>query len=209
MSVPSIFYQSDFISSSFIASSKKSNNKTLNKLPFILVILAIVLVSGIIFFSTNGAKSDVAGIQTNANIPTPVAAQKINRTFSFPLNDQSGKKVSTFTYTIDTVELRNDIAVKGQKATATDGKVFLIINLKITNDYNKSISINSRDFIRVMVNNLPEKLAPDIHSDPVEVQAISTKYTKVALLINETDKDITLQVGEIAGKKEMVSLQLQ
>ena len=81
--------------------------------------------------------------------------------------------------------------------------------MKITNNYDKSVQIPTRDYIRLMVNGSDEKLAPDIHNDPVEIQAISTKYTRVGFPINETDKDLILQVGEIAGKKQTVKLNLK
>jgi hypothetical protein len=56
--------------------------------------------------------------------------------------------------------------------------------------------------------NTSELLAPDIHNDPVEVQAISTKPTRVGFPINDTDKKLTLFIGEINGQKDKVELGL-
>lgn len=137
------------------------------------------------------------------------ASQTLNKEFLFPLKDTNGNEISKLKYTIQNAELREEIIIRGQKATTVKGRVFLIFNLKITNDYNKSIQINARDYIRLIVNNSSEKLALDIHNDPVEIQAISTKYTRLGLPINDTDTNLTLQIGEIDGKKELIKLELK
>jgi hypothetical protein len=43
----------------------------------------------------------------------------------------------------------------------------------------------------------------------VEVQAISTKFTRVGFPINENDSDLKLRVGEIEGEKETIPLELK
>ena len=107
-------------------------------------------------------------------------------------------------------ELRKEILIKGQKATAIKGRIFLIINLKIVNTLKQGINVNARDYMRLTVNgNSNELLAPDIHNDPVEVQAISTKHTRVGFAINDNEKNYVLQVGEIDGGKESIKLNLK
>jgi hypothetical protein len=181
-------------------------------LPFIIVGLIVIAIIILAFksasdrFSNNQAESSSDG---RFALPSPIASQTLNKNYKFPLKDTSGKEVSKITYTIQTAQLRDQIIVKGQKASAVKGRLFLIFNLKILNDYDKSVQINARDYLRLIVNNSSEKLAPEIHNDPVEVQAISTKYTNVAFPINDTDKNLTLQVGEIDGKKELIKLNLK
>lgn len=184
-------------------------------LPFI----GIVIIIGVIgFFAAKnffGDTAAVSGMATKATatgstkqlaVEKPKAEQSLNRVFSFPLKDQTGKEVSKFTYELQSAELRNQIIIKGERATAVKGRTFLIVNLKITNNYSKSIQLNVRDYVRLSLNGSAEKLAPDVHNDPVEVQAISTKYTRVGFPINDTDKNLMLYVGEIAGKKESIPL---
>lgn len=180
-------------------------------LPFIAVIIIVVV---IVVFAVGGliAKSQGASASStnsSVSINKPLASQTLNKEFTFPLKDGNGKEVSKITYEIQSVELRNEIIVKGEKATAVAGRAFLVVNLKITNNFNKSISINARDYIRFIVDGSSEKLAPDIHNDPVEVQAISTKPTRVGVAVNDTDRNIVLQVGEIDGKKELIKLDLK
>lgn len=135
--------------------------------------------------------------------------QTINKDFNFPLKDGQGKKIGNIKYNMQDAQLQNEIVIKGQKATAVKEKIFLIINLKITNNTNKGIQINTRDYVRLTVNNKNEMLAPEIHNDPVEVQAISTKYVRLGFPINISDKNLKLLVGEINNKKTAIDLNLK
>lgn len=90
----------------------------------------------------------------------------------------------------------------------------LILNVKLVNNYTKPVQISARDYVRLTVNkNTSEQLAPDIHNDPVDSQASSTKPTRVGFFINESDKDLTLSVGQYvgdgSGKKETIKLSLK
>ena len=199
-------------SSSFNARKLKQFFKNSPYLPFILVLIVVVVIA-IIAIRNFAGRQTVSAPQASSDprvtIEKPIATQTINKTFTFPLKDQSQKVISQITYEVQSVELRDQILVKGQLATAIKGREFLIVNLKITNNFDKDININARDYIRLVVNNSSDKLAPDIHNDPVEVQAISTKYTRVGFPINDTDKNLTLQVGEISGNKQLIKLTLK
>lgn len=169
-----------------------------------------LLMSIILIAAVYGVYQFVAGrkqVDSQVTIQGPKATLQINKDFSFPLKDSTGKVVNQFIYTIQTAELRDEIIVQGQKATAVAGRTFLILNLKIANQHNQNVSINTRDYVRLSVNgNENEWLAPDIHNDPVEVLAISTKYTRVGFAINSSDKSLVLQIGEINGDKQKIDL---
>lgn len=175
--------------------------------PFVIVAIVVIVIGYIMV--ANIARTRFAGGDPRIIIEKPKATQALSKQFSFLLKDAQGKEISKFKYEIQGAELRDVIVIKGQKATAVNGRTFLVINLKITNDFDKTIQIKSRDYIRLIVAKSKEKLAPDIHNDPVEIQAISTKYTRLGFPINDTDGDLTLQVGEITGGKEKVKLDLK
>jgi hypothetical protein len=180
-------------------------------LPFALVGVVVIIVAVLLIRNATGTTSASPVLGANdkrVDIQKPKAQQEINKDYNFPLKDQTGKEVSKFTYRIQNAELRDEIVVKGQAATAVKGRTFLIVNVKITNNFDKDISLNVKDFVRLSVNGSAEKLAPDIHNDPVNVQAISTKYTRVGFPINDTDKNLQLQVGEISGSKDTIKLTL-
>ncbi len=193
--------------------SNKIKNIFKNSKLLLLIVIGLIVITTAYIAISNLTKSQpktVAGIQDNKiTIQNAKASQELNKEFLFPLKDAKGKEISKLKYSIQKAELRDEIIIKGQKATAIKERTFLVLNLKITNDYDKSIQISARDYIRLIVNNSSEKLAPDIHNDPVEIQAISTKFTRLGFPINDTDKNLTLQVGEIDGKKELIKLNLK
>ncbi len=138
--------------------------------------------------------------------PQPISTQKttINKTFSFPVNGSNGTPVATLAYTITDIAEQNDIILQGEKATAVAGRTFFIVNLKITNPSQQGIQINARDYVRLSTKGNNEQLAPDIHNDPVMVQAISTKYSRLGFPVNISDKKFVLSVGEINGPKTAI-----
>ena len=183
------------------------------KKSYLVIAIIFVLLVGSFFVgrqmspaSTLGAIS--SGGDSREEAPTPVATQGINKEFKFPLLDEKGDELAKITYYLESANLQDSFIYQGSKATAVKGRTFLIFNLKITNPYDKNIEVNARDYIRVKMNGSEEQLAPEIHNDPVEIQANSTKYTRIGLPINETDKDIILLVGELNGKKQTIKLNL-
>lgn len=211
--------QSDMVDSPTGPSFQMKNAKRFIRrstyLPFIVVgiIVAIVIIFSITNMASKSSTSVSAQSSSNSDgrfdIKKPLASQTLNKQFEFSLKDENGKEVSKLKYIIQEVEKRDEIIVKGERASAVTGRVFLVLNLKIINNYDKTVNVNARDYLRLIINNSSEKLAPDIHNDPVEVQAISTKYTRVAFPINENDNNLVLQVGEIAGSKQQIKLNLR
>lgn len=175
--------------------------------PLLITVIAVLILLGLsklisgIGGSGTGKRIEVLGAK---------ASQDLNREFLFPLRDGSGESLSDIKFFIEKAELRDEIVVQGKRATSIKGRTFLIITAKITNQYRQAITMNTKDYVRLSVNgNEEEWLAPDIHNDPVEIQAISTKYTRIGFPINETDKNLILRVGEINGEKVRIPLELK
>ena len=190
--------------------SLKNIKKTIKRslwLPFVLVILVVFAAA---YFALSNIMNISSGASTDGrvDIKKALAQQTLGKTFAYPLKDQEGNEVSRLQFQILNAELRDQIVVKGQRGTAVKGRLFLIVNLKITNSYDKAVKINTRDYFRLVKDGSNERLAPEIHNDPVEVQAISTKYTRVGFPINENERNLTLQIGEINGDKQLIKLDL-
>lgn len=183
----------------------KNNSKTPEIRKYIPHYLAVILLLIIAFF--------IGKSFNNTPVTDPQIAslairkqQTINKTFQFPVKDDKGNEITKINYTIESVTTQTQVIIKGQFATAIKGKEFLIVNLKMGNTSDSIVQINSRDYIRVSVNHNSDFLAADIHNDPVQIQPISTKYTSIGFPINDTDKNITLHIGEIDGKKVVVPI---
>ena len=183
----------------------------LKKQFLIPVVIAVFLVIGILVVAlrTAGNSTPVLG---NGDIRVAIQpakeSQVLSKGFSFPLRDGDGKEVSKVKYEIVNAELRDEIIVKGQRAKSVKNRTFLVLNVKITNIFDKAITITSRDYVRLIINGSSEKIAADIHNDPIEVQPISTKSTRLAFPIDDKKQTLKLQIGEINGKKETIELKL-
>ena len=191
-------------------SSEESGPSSSSNKKFLLLAGLMVLIVGIfwsVFFSSMSGQNTLGVTDERPDATEAKKTINLNKALQFPIrNEKREKEVSKFSYEITSAELYDSIIVKGQRARAVKGRVFLIFNLKITNSNDQAVEINTRDFLRISVNNKKELIAPDIHNDPVQTQAISTKYTRVGVAINESDKNIKLQVGEITGKKQTLEI---
>lgn len=175
------------------------------------IVVAVVVIGGLvkIVSSLPDAKSKPVESTSQTTAPDALSTINLDRTFSFPLKDDKGASVGSFEYVIQSASIQKQIIVQGQRATAVKGREFLILNLKLTNKLKKSIQLNTRDYIRIVnASTSNEQLAPDIHNDPVEVQAISTKFTRIGIALDESaaKKTIQLKVGEIDGTKQNIDL---
>ena len=172
-----------------------------------LIIIGLLVVSVLVLFRFSGksGSDNSSNSADKMSVKEVISAQDLNQEFSFPLRGDEGKELSKVVISVDRAEIRDEIIVQGKKVASTKGRTFLVLNLRVKNDYNQSISVNTRDYFRLAVGgNEEDWLAPDIHNDPVEVQAISTKPTRVAFPVDEGVKSFKLTVGEIEGEKQTV-----
>ena len=174
------------------------------------VVVIIAVITLLIAFNPFSSPSSQAATNNKAVIKDALAVQELNREFKFPLKGEKDEVIGEIKYVIENAELRDEIVVKGKKASAVAGRTFLTFNLKITNETNQTISMNTKDYIRLFVNgNEAEPLSPSIHNDPVVVDAISVKPTRVGFAINESDTQLKLRIGEIKGEKQTIDLDLK
>lgn len=187
---------------------KRANRKKIATYAIAVVVVVIVL-TVLVKFNPFSSKGLQAVSSNKAVIRDALATQPLNREFKFPLKDDKGETIGEIKYIIENAELRDQIVVKGRKASAVAGRTFMVLNLKIVNDSNKTISMNTKDYVRLFVNgNENEPLSPSIHNDPVVVDAISVKPTRIGFALNETDKSLKIKVGEIKGEKTTIDLNL-
>lgn len=181
----------------------------IKKKHLIIVFVVVVAIVGIIGYSLFHSKHSANQVYADAQptLAPALATKQVNQSYPFPIKDSAGKQVSQFTYDIEQAELRPQIVVQGQKAQAVDGKTFLILDLKLTNSYDQAIDVSTRNFVRFAVDGDTKDLqAADIHNDPVNVQAKSTKYTKIGLTVPSDVKKVILYVGDINASKSQYTI---
>lgn len=172
------------------------------------IFLILLIVAAVRWRGSPTALGSKATLATTA-VTAPLKTLDLNRDFSFPMKDTNGQLITNLSYTLTSAELRDQIIIQGQTATAAPGRVFLILNLKLRNDSNQAVSLNTGDYVRLSVNGSSDWLAADIHNDPVVAQPISTKLTRLGFPVNLTDNKFILQVGEIKGNKTTVPIEFK
>lgn len=197
--------------SNYIAVDESKKKRRRRRNPTGLIIAIFFMVGGVIAgqYIISNRKPQEAVKGADANSTKEFSKVDISRSFSFPAYDKN-KKLSKngLTYEIVSAEKTDQIVIKGKRATAVNNRAFLILNLKLHNEHDESLFINTRNFVRVQPMGTEDKLAPEIHNDTVEVQADSTKITRVGMPIDMTQNEFTLFVGEVDGDREEIPLQL-
>ena len=196
-----------------MARQKYSENKVVKLIksrPRAFIISGLVLVVLVFLLQRISTSNNQTITDARVEVKAAIAQETLGREFTFPLRDGSGEEVSRIKFEIESAELRDEIIVNGKKLGSVKGRTLLVLNLKITNEFNKGIEIDTKDYARLSTNeNKDVWLAPDIHNDPVKVQAISTKLTRLAFPIGEKDKNLVLRIGEIQGDKEEIPLSIK
>lgn len=174
---------------------------------YVTLIVILVVIFALIKINPFRASSPQSTTSSRTGIKDALATLPLNKEFKFPLKDDKSETVGEIKYIIENAELRDEIIIKGKKAYAVNGKVFLVLNLKIVNDSNKNISMSTKDYTRLFINNNEsEPLSPSIHNDPVVIDAISVKPTRIGFSISKSYKDLKIKVGEIKGEKTTVDI---
>lgn len=177
---------------------------------FVPFVILIIILIGVGIWIQRPGSSSAKRTDERVTVQGPRASEVLNKEFSFSIKDDRGSEVTKLKYLLESAELRDEIIVKGQRAVAVKGRTFLILNIKLTNSYSKTVDVNAKDYIRLAVNGLNKELfAADIHNDPVEIQADSTKVTRLGFPVNDTDKKMVLYVGEINGDKKEIPLNMK
>lgn len=197
---PASDYSSTPRSSKNNSFAKQFNNIVSNYKTVILVV-AILAMAVIAILIISGNRPDQA-------ISRQLAQQTLNigKTFEFPIRGADGKTIdNNLKMILTTAEKTNQILIKGQPATARTGKLFLILNIELDNPTNNQLSLSPVELIR-LVDSSDRRFAPDVHNDEVKIEPISIKRTRVGFVVNQSDKQFKIQVGEVSGEKQTFDL---
>lgn len=179
---------------------KEIMKKSIGKYLIIAFSLGLLVLAGLSIRQAVIASKNKQGQSNLEGIISPEVLEKdLNREILVAVKAKPQIEIK---YSVVSAEIQEEILVRGERMKAASGRVFLIFNLKISNEGKQAVQISSRDFIRIAQGSNDEWLAPDIHNDPVEVQAISTKYTRVGFAVDKNIKNFKVRLGEIAGDKE-------
>lgn len=164
-----------------------------------LFVLLVVVVK-ILNIKVPGTGS-VAGTAQEAT-----AALSLSQSYTFDGRNDQAKVVDKhpIKMTFVSAELNRKILIKGQPATARDGKIFLVVNMDLENQSSDRMYLPVYDMIRLQEG---DKLrAPDVHNSLVQIDPISSKGTRIGFLIDDKGRDFSLKIGELTGTKQTIDL---
>ncbi len=179
------------------------NKKILLLTSFVLLLVMLIIIRRRVTLQKSLTATTTAVASTSSQ-DNP--KYDINQDFTFTIG--SGFNKVSLKYTLLSAESAKDIVIRGQTAHSVPGRAFLILSLKLTNSQNKGVLINTRDYVRMSPAGSSDWLAADIHNDPVEVQAISSQFTRIGFAIDDTVHDFKLQIGDINDKKSVIDFSL-
>ena len=163
----------------------------------ILVILIFVLIGG----SKNTSSTSVVSSDKSTKA---TATATIEKTFEFHAVNAK-KELIPVSFTITSMERKDEIRVKDKARKLTGSKDYLLIRIEIQNDTTDRVAIATTDHIRLVGEN--DKLfAPDYHNGNVVIDPLSVRRDIVAFVVDEGVNKFTFQVGELTGDKQKIEV---
>lgn len=166
------------------------------------IIFAVLFILFILYLYNLGRSKNNNPVQAKS------VSVEVAKSYEMTALTNQGKTASNkVRLSISSAEKTNQVLVKDQTFTATNKKLFLILNLELKNDATYPVNIMPGDLVRLTFGNSDEnKFAPDLHNNLVLVAAISTKTDRVGFVIPQEEKNFKLYVGELEGKKEEIQV---
>lgn len=157
-------------------------------LPLLFVLLILIsIVSFVRRFRSGKTKGEVT--------------VQIGQTYEFVGRDENGNPTeATLPLTFISATKKDSVNIQGQKATAKNGKVFLLLDFEVKNDTSETYYLLPVDLIRLWQNE-ETKIAPSVHQGRLEVRPIASKFSNLGFVIEEKQKEFQFEVGEIDGEK--------
>lgn len=167
---------------------------------FVILVVVALLILGFVTYRQN--------LRSSSGGSAKSVKTQVDKSFTFTAVNNQGKPTGVkIKLRIADMEKTNQVVVKDQTYTATNNKMFLIVNLELRNDETTAQNILPGDLVRLAVaGNEDTRYAPDLHNSLVGIAAISTKTDRLGFVIPQEAKGFTLYVGELEGKKEEVKV---
>lgn len=173
----------------------------------IIGIVAVVVILVIVFLVTRQRTPSLSQQSSTAVLSETTKAKavaNINKTFTFSAVNQAKQKKDV-SFTITSVERKDEIKVQGETRKANKNIDFLLVRIEIENTLTERLAIASADLIR-LEDERGKLYSPDYHNGNVILDPISVKKDLISFVVDSRAKNFTLQVGELEGEKEKVEV---
>ena len=174
------------------------------------VIAIVVIVGGLVMLAKKASSS--SSVLSDSRVSTTVSAETtkaratatIDKTFEFNAINQK-KTEKKIKFTLVSVELKDEIKVKGEVRPAPKGYDYLLVRIEMENPEEERLALTPADLIR-LEDNRGKLFAPDYHNGNVILDPLSVKKDLMSFMVNRDAKKFIFQIGELAGTKEKVEV---
>lgn len=175
----------------------------------ISVVFVITVVSGWYFLSRDQETSAPQTGSVKGSSQATLDEIQVERTLTFPgLDPQNTQQPKgTIEMSIPRARKLSQVQVKGEPIDAPENKVFLALDLELSNSGQEALGFFSRDYFRLLKNGKP--YAPQFYNRGVGIAPVSVKNDRIAFLVEKDEKIFQIQVGELNGEKEILELRFQ
>ena len=174
-----------------------------NKKTFSLLLLAVLLIVVFVVVRGRGPSKSKKDVVTQEATKAKASAE-INKSFEFQAINIA-KKEKPVSFTITTIERKDEIKVKNEARRTTSDKDYLLVRIELENTQPEKLAIATADYIR-LEDKAGKKYAPDYHNGAVVIDPIAVRKDLVAFVVTKKQKDFVLYVGELQGEKQRIEV---
>jgi hypothetical protein len=162
---------------------------------FVVAIFAAVGIYTIFF--ANSSNNGVAG-----------KLLPLKQEFEVVAKTKEGKNTNgKFQLEVVSAHKAESLLIQGQRVIARNNKVFLVVNMEISNSYKVALYNQPVDSFR-LIGSDGKRYAPTAHQGNVEVRPESTKTSNVGFVVPEDQKKFKVEVGDLNSDKVILEFSL-
>lgn len=171
-----------------------------------VMLVAVVLVAGLFVRSRLVAIADSGG--DDGSVAGAETTNLVNQVFSFQGRSAEGI-VTDQPLELEFVNVakQEEVLIRGQRAQAKNGKVFLVFEIALRNDTGSILYLDPVDLVR-WIETDRDYIAPQVSQGNLEVRPQSTKKSNLGFVVPDGQKKFSFQVGELEGEKENFEVEL-
>ena len=172
------------------------------------VILLIVLAGSVFYFTKGRSKSGSQSDTSNQIVSENGVSAALNKKINFPIKDSSGKDTGNqLVVNFTNVERSEKILYKGRPLSPRESKDFIVVNIEIENSTKDRLTVRPADFMR-LVDTQGRQFAADIQTDPIKVEPLSIKRTRIVYIVADNLRDLKFLIGQINADRETVEVRI-
>lgn len=173
----------------------------------IAILAVVILLGGAFALSSSAPKTSSqpkkVSIASSETVKATAIAE-LNKQFKFKAINQK-RETKEVSFTIITVERKDEIKVKGETRRAPRDFDFMLVRVEIENTLPEKLAITPSDLIR-LEDERGKLFSPDYHNGNVILDPLSVKKDLISFIVPKNTKKFVFQVGELDGKKEKVEV---